>query len=358
MIKLTDKFNNYIKGCIKNPISQNQHLSGTGATYEFEEKLIKYYSKKYAVTFSNCTTAMLTLCISLNLKNKEVITSPLNWGGSLSPIPLSGGKVVFSSIDSDSLNLDPNKLSGLLTPKTKAVLSVDYNGLPADSKTIKYFCKSNNLVYISDSAQSLGAFRNNKPAGFFADFIVISFGPGKSLFGGEGGAILTDDEKMYEKLVWYSQHPLRQKKTFGPENFNEYSPINGRLNPLSAIMLNEMFYVYLEKIKTHQINSFELMCMLNKKEFIKSPKQISEFNFSTFFKHQYSLFKNVKINEINQFLFNHKLKYQAERFIPNIIPLDENFIKQFKNKYSSNNLLFKNINHSNFIELKKIYNLN
>lgn len=106
-------------------------------------------------------------------------------------------------------------MSTSLTPGTKAVLSVDYNGTPADSKTIKDFCSTNNLIYISDSAQSFGAFRDNKPGGYFADYIVLSFGPGKSLFGGEGGAILTDDENIYEKIIWLTQHPLRQKKTFG-----------------------------------------------------------------------------------------------------------------------------------------------
>jgi len=358
MIKLTDKFNNYIKGCIKNPISQNQHLSGTGATYEFEEKLIKYYSKKHAVTFSNCTTAMLTLYHSLNFKNKEVITTPLNWGGSISPIIFSGSKIIFSSIDQKSLNLNPSDLVNSLSSKTKAVLSVDYNGIPADSKQIKEFCKSNNLYYISDSAQSFGAFRDQRPAGYFADFIVLSFGPGKSLFGGEGGAILTDNEEIYEKIIWFSQHPYRQKSTFGPDTYNEYLPFNGRLNPLSAIMLNNLFYVYLKRIKTKQVKTFELLNLLRKNKFIHLPKQIAQYNNSAYFKLQYLLFKSIKIEDINDFLKNNNFNFQATQYKPNLIPLDKSFVRQFKNKYHSNKSYLKNLLHFDYISLNETTNDN
>lgn len=358
MNNLADKFDKYFNDCLKNPLSQFQHLSGSGATYELEQKLKKHYSKKYAVTFSNCTTAMLTLCHSLNLKNKEVITTPLNWGGSISPIIFSGSKIIFSSIDQKSLNLNPSYLVNSLSSKTKAVLSVDYNGIPADSKQIKEFCKSNNLYYISDSAQSFGATRDQRPAGYFADFIVLSFGPGKSLFGGEGGAILTNDQEVYEKLIWYSQHPLRQKKTFGPDTYNEYTPINGRLNPLSALMLNELFYDYLEKIKTHQIRSYELLYLLRKNKFIHLPKQISQYNNSTYFKLQYLLFKNIKIKNINDFLKNNNFNFEATQYKPNLIPLDKMFIRQFKNKYLSNKSYIKNLLHLDYISLNETTNVN
>ena len=358
MNNLTDKFDKYINDCLKNPLSQFHHLSGSGATYEFEQKLKKYYSKKHAVTFSNCTTAMLTLCHSLNLKNKEVITTPLNWGGSISPIIFSGSKIIFSSIDQKSLNLNPSDLVNSLSSKTKAVLSVDYNGIPSDSKQIKEFCKSNNLYYISDSAQSFGAFRDQRPAGYFADFIVLSFGPGKSLFGGEGGVILTDNEEIYEKIIWFSQHPYRQKSTFGPDTYNEYLPFNGRLNPFSAIMLNNLFNVFLKRIKTKQIKTFDLLNLLSKNKFVHLPDQISQFNNSAYFKLQYLLSKNLNIKIINDFLKINNFKFQATQYKPNLIPLDKMFIRQFKNKYHSNKSYLKNLLHLDYISLNEITNDN
>ncbi len=181
MKNVIHKFEKYLTSSLNNLSLQNQHLSGAGATFEFEEKLKKYYSKKFVITFCNCSTALLALCNVLNLNKKEIITTPLNWGGSLSPFLMFGNKILFSSIKKLSFNLNPIKLSELLTRKTNAVLSVDYNGTPADSKAISNFCKSNGLWYISDSAQSFGAFRDSKPAGFYADFITISFGCKRSI---------------------------------------------------------------------------------------------------------------------------------------------------------------------------------
>ena len=119
MNKMTSKLEEYIKGSLVNLSLQNQHLSGAGATYEFEQKLKKYYSKKFVISFSNCTTAMLSLCVSLNLQNKDMITSPLNWGGSISPFLLFDNKIIFSAVENDSFNLDPLKLSTPLTFQTK-----------------------------------------------------------------------------------------------------------------------------------------------------------------------------------------------------------------------------------------------
>jgi len=353
MNEMINKLEKYLKESLSNPSFQSQHLSGAGATYEFEQKLKQYYSKNFVIPFSNCTTALLSLCVSLNLKKRDIITSPLNWGGSISPFLLFENKIIFSPVENHTLNLDPLVLSTSLTPGTKAVLSVDYNGTPADSKTIKDFCSTNNLIYISDSAQSFGAFRDNKPGGYFADYIVLSFGPGKSLFGGEGGAILTDDENIYEKIIWLTQHPLRQKKIFGPTSFNEYSPINGRLNPLSAIILNELFYEFLKKLEALQIDSFELMNQMGMNGFIQVPIQISQYNNSTYFKHQYAINANVEMKEINNFLAKLDFNYWAEPYVPNFAPMDKVFKKQFKNNFS-NSAFGKDMNHLKFLHLRKI----
>ncbi|MBL0335665.1 MAG: DegT/DnrJ/EryC1/StrS aminotransferase family protein [Chitinophagaceae bacterium] len=176
------QINNYIEGCISQPSMQMQHLSGAGHTCLLEQKLCNHYSKKYAIAYCNATTALMALCSALQLKRDEIITTPFNWGGSISPFLFCNNKVIFSSVDDITLNIAANNLSGGLSSKTKAILSTDFNGTPADSKAVKAFCKQHGLFYISDSAQSLGAYRDNKPGGFYADAIVLSFSPGKSFF--------------------------------------------------------------------------------------------------------------------------------------------------------------------------------
>lgn len=341
LIEAIHKIESYITGCSNNRIYQLQHLSGAGATYCLEEKLRAHYKKKYAITFSNATTALQTLCIALDLNNTEILTSPINWGGSISPFLLHRNKLRFISFDPVSLNLSVKDLPLAITKKTKAVFSVDFNGTPIDSEAIKTFCLQNNLLYISDSAQSLGSFFNNKPAGYYADAIVLSFSPGKSFFAGEGGAVITDDDTIYEKLLWYSQHPSRQKTVFGLSNYNDYTPINGRMNPFSAILLNETFEETITKLKKYQKKCFQLMSLLQKEKLIEQTPHINAPASSTFFNFSLHLKPLVKIEQVNEFLQKQNQPFTTIASYPKLIPFDKMFRKQFRGKYSCSEYLLE-----------------
>lgn len=324
----------YIEGCLQHPSMQRQHLAGAGATYFLEEKLRVYYKKKYAVTFCNATTALQALCIAMDLNNTEIVTSPINWGGSISPFLLHRNKLRFTSFDPVSLNLSLRDLPSAITQKTKAVLSVDFNGTPVDSEAIKTFCSQNNLLYISDSAQSLGSSLNNKPAGYYADAIVLSFSPGKSFFAGEGGAVITDDDTIYEKLLWYSQHPSRQKTVFGLSNYNDYAPINGRMNPLSAILLNETFEDTYNDLKEYQIKCFWLIRQFQVNNLIEETPHIPDPSGSTFFKISMKLKPSSSFGQVKEFLRQQNQPFIAEKYIPVVIPFEASFRNQFRRKFS------------------------
>jgi len=335
-----DSLNRYIEDCFQQPSMQHQHLSGAGAIYFLEEKLRNYYNKKFAVAFSNATTAIQAVCIALDLHNTEILTTPVNWGGSISPFLLYKAKLRFASVDPVSLNLSLCDLSSAITPKTKAILSVDFNGTPADSEAIKSFCLQNNLHYISDSAQSLGSFLNNKPAGYFADATVLSFSPGKSFFAGEGGAVITDDENLFEKLIWYTQHPSKQKTIFGISNYNAYAPLNGRMNPLSAILLNETFEASFTELKRHQAKCFHLLNQLQKEQLVEPAPHIFLPASSTFFNFSLQLKSSVKMEQVNEFLQKQNHPFTAIASFPKLIPFDMSFRKQFKGSFTcSENLL-------------------
>lgn len=329
----------YIEGCLQQPSMQHQHLSGAGATYFLEEKLKAYYNKKYAVTFSNATTAIQTLCIAMDLNNTEILTSPINWGGSISPFLLHRNKLRFTSFDPVSLNLSLRDLPSAITQKTKAVLSVDFNGIPVDSEAIKTFCSQNNLIYISDSAQSLGSSLNNKPAGYFADAIVLSFSPGKSFFTGEGGAVITDDGTIYEKLLWYSQHPSRQKTVFGLSNYNDYAPINGRMNPLSAILLNETFEDTYNALKEYQFKCFRLIRQLQAINLIEETPHIPAPSASTFFGLSLKLKESSSIMQVTEFLKLQNQPFFVDEYFPRVIPFEASFRKQFRKRFSCSKAL-------------------
>jgi len=329
----------YIEGCIRQPSMQLQHLSGAGATHFLEEKLRTYYGKKHAVTFSNATTALQTLCVAIGLNNAEILTSPINWGGSVAPFLFHRNKLRFTSFDPVSLNLALRDLPSAITQKTKAVLSVDFNGTPVDSETVRDFCSLNNLLYISDSAQSLGSFLNGKPAGYYADAIVLSFSPGKSFFAGEGGALITDDDTIYEKSLWYSQHPSRQKTVFGLSNYYDYAPINGRMNPLSAILLNETFEDTYNALKEYQIECFRLIGQLQSHNLIEETPHIPAPSASTFFGLTLKLKKSSSIKQVNEFLKLQNQSFFADEYFPRLIPFEASFRKQFKRRFSCSNAL-------------------
>lgn len=331
---VTESLEAYMSECLNNPSLQRQHLAGAGAIHTLEKKLQGFYNKKFAVVFSNATSALQTLALALDLNNAEVITTPINWGGSIAPFLLHGNKLRFVAYDPLTLNLCAGDLFAARTTRTKAVLSVDYNGIPANSKTIKEFCGEHNLIYISDSAQSLGAFRDGFPAGFFADAIALSFSPSKSLFAGEGGAVLTNDEKIYQKVLWFSQHPSRQKSVLGLSSYNEYAPINGRMNPLAVILLCETFDLALERLKQQQKMCFELIQKLAHAGFVASPFYIDRPEASTYFNIGLELNPSVNVEMVNSFLKQQNHPFVARVAPIRLIPFDPSFVRQFKGRFS------------------------
>lgn len=341
--KTITMLNDYIENCFTQKDMQRQHLSGAGAIFLLEKQLSNFYNKKFAITFSNATTALLTLSLAFGLKHDEIITSPVNWGGSVAPFLLNN-KLRFTSFNPVSLALDISNLKFALNEKSKAVLSVDYNGNAIDSKMIKQFCQKNNLKYISDSAQSFGAFHNGKPAGYYADAVILSFSPGKSFFAGEGGAVLTDDETIYEKLIWFSQHPHRQKAVLGIGNYNEYAPLNGRMNPLSAILLNETFESSLDALKNYQNQCFKVLKSLNKSKLIIETSHLTEPASSTFFNFMITLTSDIRLDQLNEWLTVNNEPFTAIDIFPKLIPFDQIFRNQFKGKYNCTNKLMNQIN--------------
>lgn len=118
------------------------------------------------------------------------------------------------------------------------------------------------LWYIADCAQSLGATRFCEPSGVYADALVISFTVGKTVFAGEGAAIVTNSESIYEKLLWFTQHPLRQKREIGLFLSNEFG-LNARIHPLAAIWANAIWNNELKKLAKHQKECYQIIKLLN-----------------------------------------------------------------------------------------------
>lgn len=155
---------------------------------EFEISVAEYVGAKYAVSFSNGTAALHGACFAAGIsEGDEVITTPMTFAASANCVRYCGGTVVFADIESDTYNIDKFKIKSLLTPKTKAIIPVDFTGQPADMDEIMELARERNLVVIEDAAHSLGADYKGRKVGSLADMTMFSFHPVKHVTTGEGG---------------------------------------------------------------------------------------------------------------------------------------------------------------------------
>lgn len=184
-------------------------LTTGSKTKLFEEKLKEYTGAKHAVALNSCTGALHLALVALGIKQgDEVITSPITWPSTANVIVHTGAKPVFVDIDKNTLNIDPNKIEEKITKNTKAIIPVDIAGQPCDLDKIKKIAKKHNLKVIEDAAHAIGAGYNGKNIGNISDVTCFSFYPIKNITTGEGGALLTNNEKLAERVRILSLHGI------------------------------------------------------------------------------------------------------------------------------------------------------
>ena len=181
---------------------------------ELEEKLCKLTGAKYAVVCSNDTAALHIACMAAGVTSgDEVITTPITFLASANCAVFCGAEPVFADIDEKTYNIDPACVKEKLNAKTRAVVAVDYTGQPVELDELLDMCHKNGTVLIEDAAHSIGSSYKGKPIGSVADMTTFSFHPVKTVTSGEGGAVLTNDEKLYQKLLLYRSHGMTRDES-------------------------------------------------------------------------------------------------------------------------------------------------
>ena len=176
---------------------------------ELERKLEEITGAKHAVAVSNGTAALHCACIAAGIgPGDEVITTPITFAASANCAFYCGAKPVFADINPDTYIIDPKSIEEKITDATKAVVAVSFTGqaLPVDE--IREICDRHNLIFIEDAAHSIGTTYKGRQVGTLADMTTMSFHPVKTVTSGEGGAILTDDDNLYRKLVLAHAHGI------------------------------------------------------------------------------------------------------------------------------------------------------
>jgi len=176
---------------------------------ELEQKLCEITGAKYAVVCSNGTAALHIACQAAGVgEQDEVITTPITFAASANCALYCGAKPVFADIDPNTYNISPKSVEEKIGERTKAVVAVDFTGQAVELEKLQNICKKNKLVLIEDGAHSIGTKYNGKAVGSIADMTTFSFHPVKTVTGGEGGAVLTNNEQYYKKLLLYRAHGI------------------------------------------------------------------------------------------------------------------------------------------------------
>lgn len=186
---------------------------------EFERKVADYVGARYAVAIANGTAALHAACFAAGIGDgDEVITTPITFAASANCALYCGAKPVFADIDKESYNISLAGIKEKITEKTKSIIAVHFTGQPCEMDEIHKIAKENNLIVIEDAAHALGADYKGKKIGSLSDMTTFSFHPVKHITTGEGGMIVTNDEKFYERLKLFRTHGITREEKYLSKN--------------------------------------------------------------------------------------------------------------------------------------------
>lgn len=175
----------------------------------FEKKFASFTGAKYAIGVSNATSALHLALKSIGVgKNDEVIIPNLTFVATANAVILCGATPVLADVSPIDLNISPKSIEENISKKSKAIIPVHFAGKSCDMKSIKKLAKKNNLSIVEDSAHALGTTLQNKHAGIWGDAGCFSFYPTKNLTTIEGGMVITNNKKIYDKVKSLRNHGL------------------------------------------------------------------------------------------------------------------------------------------------------
>lgn len=223
---------------LKHDLNYISAVMGDGPLSDFENKFGSVVDAPFVVALSNCTSALYTALLGLSVgRGDEVILPAYTWPQTLIPVILTGATPVFADIESGSYSIDPDSVCDRISSRTRAIIGVHLYGIPADAIRLSKIARQSKCTLIFDAAQGFGATLGGKGMGAYGDFVAYSFGLGKLLSIGEGGALVCKSRTLYDAAVGNSQHPLRMHKEI--DNHRLRKSIDGvamnfRMHPLVA----------------------------------------------------------------------------------------------------------------------------
>ena len=194
-------------------------------TKAFERELAAYTGAAHCVAMNSCTAALHLALDAVGVgPGDEVITSPITFASTANVIVHRGALPVFADVQPDTLNIDPEALERAITPRTKALIPVDFAGQPADLDRIMTIGRRHGLPVIEDAAHAIGAEFGGRRVGGVADLTCFSFYDTKNITSGEGGALTTDRADWADRIAVMALHGISRDawKRYGSDGYKHW----------------------------------------------------------------------------------------------------------------------------------------
>ena len=218
----------------------------------------KQFQKKFTINLpciavgSGTDALHLAYLLAEIKKNDEVICPLFTCTATNIPLLYIGAKIKFADVDPDTLNISIDHVKKLITKKTKAIVFVNYGGLPCDLKELNSIAKKNNIKLIQDAAQSLGSTYNDKPITEYSDFTIFSFQAIKHISSGDGGLLCLKNKKLIKKayrMRWFGIDRLKKQGGTWENDIKEIG-YKYQMTDLGASILIESLKEF-KKISSH-----------------------------------------------------------------------------------------------------------
>jgi perosamine synthetase len=208
---------------------------------EFENAITNYVGVDYCLALNSGTSALHSALIANEIgRNDDVIVPSFSFISTANSVLFVGGKPIFADIEENTFGLSPSSIMSKKTKQTKAIIPMDYGGLSCNILELNQIAKENNLILIEDAAESLGSTINGKKVGSQSDCAIFSFCGNKVLTTGEGGAVVTNSKKLYEKIKLIRSHGRTDLSSsyFDNENDSQYTSLgyNWRMSSMTAAL--------------------------------------------------------------------------------------------------------------------------
>lgn len=193
-------------------ILRGDYLTQGPALVQFEQALCDYTGAKYCVVVANGTAALHIAVAALQLPPGSAgITSPITFTASATSMVYSGLVPVFADIDAETYCISPERLAAQITKETRLITPVHFTGRTCDMPAIAEIAKRHSLRVIEDAAHAIGSdYPQGGKVGCckYSDMTIFSFHPVKTITTGEGGAVMTNDPILYERLLLLRSHGI------------------------------------------------------------------------------------------------------------------------------------------------------